>query len=373
MAEGLGAAGYAVHVMDFDRLDDIRRHRWRASVLVLFRAEHDHLAGVAEILEYARSAGMRLVYDIDDLVFDPSYADSIDALRRMGPYQRRLHIGAIERRRELLLACDLVTVSTAPLAKIAERLGRPAAVIPNSINGEQMQVAAALAAAPRRPHEGVVIGYFSGSTTHQRDFVECEPALLDFMERHPEIRFRLVGYLVLGPAWTRYRDRVERIGFLGPADLLRRIAETDINLAPLELGNPFCEGKSELKFFEAGLVGVPTVASATETFRAAIEDGISGFLARDTAEWRRAIELLIASESRRKAMGEAARAAAQARFSIAAVTPRAIAALRLRQPAPAAAAPSSLAGGARLEPDEVQGEAGQRPSGQAVRPSSSSA
>ena len=76
---------------------------------------------------------------------------------------------------------------------------------------------------------------------------------------------------------------------------------------------------------------------------------------------------------RRKAMGEAARAAAQARFSIAAVTPRAIAALRLRQPAPAAAAPSSLAGGARLEPDEVQGEAGQRPSGQAERPSSSSA
>src|SRR5258707_5406437 len=242
---------------------------------------------------------MRLVYDIDDLVFDPSYADSIDALRRMGPYQRRLHIGAIERRRELLLACDLVTVSTAPLAKIAERLGRPAAVIPNSINGEQMQVAAALAAAPRRPHEGVVIGYSSGSTTNQRDFVECEPALLDFMERHPEIRFRLVGYLVLGPAWTRYRDRVERIGFLGPPDLLRRIAETDINLAPLELGNPFCEGKSELKFFEAGLVGGATAGSATGNLRAGLRDGNSRVFARDNPPRRSALELAIAAVSRR--------------------------------------------------------------------------
>src|ERR1700719_2004548 len=104
MAEGLGAAGYVVHVMDFERLDDIRRHRWRARVLVLFRAEHDPLADVTEILDYARSVGMRLVYDIDDLVFDPSFADRIDAFRRMGPYQRRPPLGADQPRRERLLA-----------------------------------------------------------------------------------------------------------------------------------------------------------------------------------------------------------------------------------------------------------------------------
>ena len=337
MAEGLGAAGYAVHAMDLDRLDDIRRYRWRATALVLFRAEYDRLVGVSEVLEYARGIGMRLVYDIDDLVFDPAYADSIDALHRMRPYERRRNLQAMQRRRELLRACDLVTVSTAPLAKIAERLGRPAAVIPNSINGEQQRVAAELAAAPTRRREGVLLGYFSGSATHQRDFAECESALLDIMERHPEIRLRLVGYLALRPEWERYRDRIERIGFLGTADLLRCIAEIDINLAPLELGNPFCEGKSELKFFEAALVGVPTVASATETFRDAIDDGISGFLARDTEEWCRAIELLIVSESRRRAVGEAARAVAQARFSLAAVVPRAIAALGLRPQTPAAA------------------------------------
>jgi glycosyltransferase involved in cell wall biosynthesis len=188
------------------------------------------------------------------------------------------------------------------------------------------------------------VGYFSGSATHQRDFAECEAALLDIMERHPEIRLRLVGYLVLGPQWDRYRDRIERIGFLAAADLLRCIAETDINLAPLELGNPFCEGKSELKFFEAALVGVPTVASATETFRDTIEDGVSGFLVRDTAEWRRAVELLIASESRRRAIGEAARAAAQVRFSLAAVVPRAVAALGLRRSPAAAQARIAVAG-----------------------------
>jgi glycosyltransferase involved in cell wall biosynthesis len=175
----------------------------------------------------------------------------------------------------------------------------------------------------------VRIGYFSGSATHQRDFAACEPALLAVMERRPEVRLRLVGYLDLGAAWQRFAGRVERIGFQSPPDLLRRIAETDLNLAPLELGNPFCEAKSELKFFEAALVGVPTVASATEPFAAAIEDGVSGFLARDESDWSRALEALLASPERRRAMGAAARARALARHGPAAVIPQAIAALGL--------------------------------------------
>ena len=45
-----------------------------------------------------------------------------------------------------------------------------------------------------------------------------------------------------------------------PADEKARF---DINLAPLEVGNPFCEAKSQLKFFEAGLVNCTTIASPT--------------------------------------------------------------------------------------------------------------
>jgi glycosyltransferase involved in cell wall biosynthesis len=339
MADGLTAAGYRVHVVDLDRLDDIRRNRWRAKAFVFFRAEYDRLAGVREMLAYARETGMRLVYDIDDLVFDPAFADHIDSVCRMLPYERRHYLDAMRRRRELLLRCDLVTVSTPPLARIAESLGRPAAVIPNPINDEQMRLAAALATAPLGHREGILIGYFSGSPTHQRDFAECEPALLDIIARHPEIRFRFVGYLDLGPRWDRYRDRVERIGYLGTAELLRVVAETDINLAPLEIGNPFCESKSEVKFFQTALVGVPTVASATEPFRAAIQDGVTGFLVCNTEDWRRALERLIASDSRRKAIGAAAKAAALARFSLAAVIPHAVAALGLRHMTPAVAAP----------------------------------
>jgi glycosyltransferase involved in cell wall biosynthesis len=340
VAEALRAAGYGVYVMPFERLDDIRHYRWTARVLVLFRAEYDRLVGIDEVLAYARQTGMRVVYDVDDLVFDAAVAEGIDAVRRMPRHQRREYIRATERRRKLLLVADLVTVSTGYLARRVEQLGRPSVVIPNSINTEQQRVAAQMMAAPRR-RDGLRIAYLSGSATHQRDFAECEPALLAVMDRHEGVRFRLVGYLDLGPRWQRYGSRVERIGLLSPADMLRCLGEVDINLAPLELGNPFCEGKSELKFFEAALVGVPTVASATETFAAAIEDGATGFVVRSDDEWERALELLISDAGRRCAIGEGARARALARYGLAAIAKRAVAALGLETP------PVEAAGAAR--------------------------
>jgi glycosyltransferase involved in cell wall biosynthesis len=329
MAGALAATGYAVHVMPFDRLGDICRYRWRAATLVLFRAEYDRLAGVEEVLRYARGVGMRVVYDIDDLVFDPGFAARIDGVAAMGPIERRQTVAAMSRRRRLLLACDLVTVSTTPLARAVAQLGRPSAVVPNTLNTAQLRLAANLARQPCAEREHIWLGYFSGTPTHRRDFAVCEPALLALLRRYPEVRFRAVGHLDLGAQWEGYGDRVERIGMLNPDDLLRLIAETDINLAPLEAGNPFCEGKSELKFFEAAIVGVPTVASATEPFLAAIEDGVSGLIARHPDDWQEAIECLLLSASRRREMGTAAKLRALLRYGPGSAVPAATAALGL--------------------------------------------
>ena len=332
MAEGLRAAGYAVHVLPFDNIATIIRNRWTARVLVLFRAEYSRLVGISETLRYLRAFGTRVFYDIDDLVFDPALADRIDELRRAGPALRRAAIADMAARQRLLLACDGVTASTAPLARAAEALGRPSFVIPNALNKEQIALAASLVATRRTRDGGALIGYFSGSPTHQRDFAECEPALIEIMSRYPAARFRLVGYLDLGPQWDRYRDRVERIDYLQPSDLLRAIAETDINLAPLEVGNPFCEAKSELKFFEAAVVGVPTIASATEPYAAAIEDRVTGLLAATPEAWLPALDLLVASPEQRRKIGDAARAQVLRRLSPEAVIPQAVAILGLETP-----------------------------------------
>jgi glycosyltransferase involved in cell wall biosynthesis len=45
------------------------------------------------------------------------------------------------------------------------------------------------------------------------------------------------------------------------------------------LDNPFSQSKSEIKFMEAALLGIPTVASPTQAFQHAIISGENGYLA----------------------------------------------------------------------------------------------
>ena len=52
---------------------------------------------------------------------------------------------------------------------------------------------------------------------------------------------------------------------------------------------------------------MPTIASATQTFKETITDGVNGFLADSTAEWIEKIGKLITDENLRKSMGEKAR------------------------------------------------------------------
>ncbi len=77
------------------------------------------------------------------------------------------------------------------------------------------------------------------------------------------------------------------------SELPREYASFDINIAPLEVGNRYCEAKSELKYFEAALAGVPTVASPTQPFVDAIRAGQTGFLASSHEEWYARLKDLI--------------------------------------------------------------------------------
>ena len=71
--------------------------------------------------------------------------------------------------------------------------------------------------------------------------------------------------------------------------MLHVLASIDVNLAPLEIGNPYCESKSQLKIFEAGLVEVPTIASAISSYIEAIDHEVDGFLASTEQDWQDAM------------------------------------------------------------------------------------
>jgi SAM-dependent methyltransferase len=75
----------------------------------------------------------------------------------------------------------------------------------------------------------------------------------------------------------------------------------------LELDNPFTECKSSLKYFEAAILGVPTVASDLEPYRESVAHGENGYLCRTEEEWFHCISGLIEDPSLREKMGSMAR------------------------------------------------------------------
>ncbi|MGN5480570.1 glycosyltransferase [Cupriavidus basilensis] len=78
----------------------------------------------------------------------------------------------------------------------------------------------------------------------------------------------------------------------------------------------FARAKANWKFFEAGLLGIPTVASATDTFVRVIENGINGFIPDTADAWHSALSELIESRDRRVEIGARARETALERFAI---------------------------------------------------------
>jgi glycosyltransferase involved in cell wall biosynthesis len=101
-------------------------------------------------------------------------------------------------------------------------------------------------------------------------------------------------------------------------ELQKAMATVDINVVPLQ-HNDFTHSKSELKFFEAAIVGTPTIASAAPVFSAVIEHGVNGLLVIDH-DWDTAFTAVSSmTTEQRAAMGSKAKKTAQRLFSPAAM------------------------------------------------------
>ena len=276
-----------------------------ARVVVVYRASMS--PWLEANLAYARGLGRPLVFSCDDLLFDTA-ATPHDALAALPENQRAWWIAATERYAATLRACDVFLASTEPLAAAAERMDVPSFVARNGIGVRELAVAETLrkATAPRAPDAPVVLSYFSGTTMHELDFAVAAPALARVLAARPHARLRLGGHLLPHPAFAKLEERVDRLPFLPWHEMLAALAATDVHVAPLR-SDAFSDAKSEVKWLEAGVLGVPTIASPADAFRRVIRSGENGLLAATAAEWERHLLALIDDPALRRRLGNRAR------------------------------------------------------------------
>lgn len=291
---------------------DVDRAASGADLLVLHRASFDRK--IERLISQMKQKGGVVIYDTDDLIFDPQAFQWINAPEFKDPLRVRLYQAEMNRQRMTMDASDGVLVSTNYLAGIVRALGKPVWVHRNAANLEMLERSTA-ALAQRRPEDGhIVIGYASGTPTHNRDFGLVAPALREILRRHPQAQLWLIGHLNLDEDWAGWSDRIRRFDSVNWRELPSWLAKLDINLAPLVQDNPFSQSKSEIKYMEAALVGVPTAASATDAFSYAIRPGDNGVLVHQDLEWQAALEQLL-DTPRRVEVGLRARKDALARYT----------------------------------------------------------
>jgi glycosyltransferase involved in cell wall biosynthesis len=246
------------------------------------------------------------LFDTDDLVFDEAILPQVNSWLDASPLRDELYRHDIRQYGAMLQACDAALVSTDFLAAQTQAQGKNAYVHRNAFSIEMLRASEIAFVPQRRDRAKVVIGYASGSPTHNRDFAVIKPSLRRVLKEYPQAELHAIGHLDRGDGWGPCQDRVKHLPFVPWRELPNRLAQFDINIAPLEIDNPFCQGKSEIKYMEAALVKVPTIASATDAFRHAIRHGDNGMLAWTETDWEQLLSQLIEDAEMRHVMGERA-------------------------------------------------------------------
>ena len=148
------------------------------------------------------------------------------------------------------------------------------------------------------------LGYY-GTLTHSKDLFLIKNVILRLKEKY-DFDFEVVGGF-------NASDNVDESWFksieLPPNNMdfekfmgwLSKTIDWDIALVPLE-NSPFNQCKSELKFIELAVLGLPGVYSDMCVYNNVVTDGIDGFLAANDDEWVEKIEMLILDNDLRKSI-----------------------------------------------------------------------
>lgn len=153
------------------------------------------------------------------------------------------------------------------------------------------------------PERDTVNIMWVGATGHVRALHEWLPTVAEVMRRNDNVCFLTIGMPWADALRPEFGNRAMSIPWTMLENYPAAMTNGDIVLAPAGKGN-FFRGKSQLRFYEAGALGLPVVAAPHYD---EIDHGETGYIVEHTADLEETLEMLVADRSLRLEVGGKAR------------------------------------------------------------------
>lgn len=242
-----------------------------------------------DILYTMRNKGtFKIVCDLDDNIWQIPVGNLA-----MSTAQK--HANRIMSLTESVKCADYVTVSTVPLKDALDPLNDNVVVLPNYIDPKDWTF-------KRKAHKKVRIGWV-WSPTHIPDMFVVWDALREISLRDD------VEIVIFGTEIDVFKDiKTTNIGGVDYKDYPKLFMEAgiDISIAPLE-DNDFNKCKSNIKWLESTMAGAVFIGSDVYPYTHSIKDGKTGYIAKNTSQWKKKMTYLIENKVKRAEMVKEAR------------------------------------------------------------------
>lgn len=294
---GIASKALYVYEVDFDKISEY-------DAISIYRCSNVDF--VKKIADITRKNGQKLLYDIDDFIFEYDKISHLEFLKGrdykdFSSYSRNICL--------CMEQCDILTTSTITLAEeIRRKFPNKQVIVHRNAACMEMQLLSEIAIDNNKKNSSdkVVLGYFSGSYTHNNDWMMIEDVICEIMEKYNRVGLMLVGALEVGTRLSKYKERIIRVPFGDWQKLPKFIRKIDINLMPLE-NELFNWCKSENKWMEAALVGIPTVASRNPELERVMSDQVDVIFCDNKSDWKTHIIELINNIQLRQIIGNNAK------------------------------------------------------------------
>ena len=297
-AEQLRKNGFAVKVVNASEFSLAQAQY--ASHIIIYRAPWS--AQLQLLCDLAREEHKPIYFDIDDLVFDTLYTDQLSYTQGLSEKEKGNYDAGVKNYGKMLAACDGAITSTTQLKEELIKYKDTVLLNRNLASSELIAVSSQFLKEDFGADDRIKIGYFSGSISHNENFELIKPAIKEVLDNYPFVELHIVGHLDIPQDMKQYTQRIIIHEYVDWKALPQLISQVDINLAPL-VDSVFNRAKSEIKWIEAALVKVPTIASHIGAFADMMIDGQTGLLAKD-GEWKEKLESLILSADLRRELAE---------------------------------------------------------------------